>query len=130
MGVQVVWDNDEKTIVRYIFEERYTWDEFESAGRQHIEMMKTTDGPVGVILDYPKNVMPPMYALSIGREHVSRRDPRNYLIVVSTTSLLLRGLIGLFRRFYPKESEQIMLVASVEEARTLLAQHRPTQTAP
>lgn len=125
MGVQVMWDNDEKTIVRYIFEEHYSWDEFATTAQQHLEMMTTTDAPIGVILEYPKNMRPPLYALSIGKEYISRRDPRNYLIVVATTSPLLQGLIGLFKRFYPNDGEYIVIVSSVEEARRLLREHYP-----
>jgi hypothetical protein len=126
MSVKIVWDNEEKTIVRYIFGERYTWDEFEVAKRQHVEMMKEIEGPVGVILDYPPNMIPPIYALSVGKEQVSQRDPRNYLIVVATTSLIERALVGLFKRFYPKEGESILLVPTVEEARTLLKERYPS----
>ena len=38
MSVQVAWDNHEKTIVRYVFEGKWTWDEFYPAYNKAIEM--------------------------------------------------------------------------------------------
>jgi hypothetical protein len=51
VGLTVVWDNTEKTVVRFIYGETWTWEDFHSAISAANQMMDSVEHPVVSIVD-------------------------------------------------------------------------------
>lgn len=120
MGITVLWDNPEQTIIRYAFDRQWTWNDFYAAKTQTDEMIEAVQHPVGVIFELPANVLIPPNALSHGKEFIDSRHTNLYLIALASPSTFLRTLFTMFRQVYPAAAKRVNMVTTLEEARTLL----------
>jgi hypothetical protein len=46
MGIQVMWDDERKWAVRYVFTSKWSWDDLKNAFRDVHALMDTVDYPV------------------------------------------------------------------------------------
>ncbi|MCC6616862.1 MAG: hypothetical protein IT320_25540 [Anaerolineae bacterium] len=51
MGIAVQWDNAEQTVIRWDFEEAWTWDEFADSARVSSAMIASRESTINVILN-------------------------------------------------------------------------------
>ena len=63
MNIEVMWDNEEKTIDRYDYGKNWTWEDFSAANKQYEEMLTGVTHPVDVIANFTGGTPPPMGAL-------------------------------------------------------------------
>jgi hypothetical protein len=127
MGIQVVWDNPEKTIIRQTFDAIWTWSDFYAAKYRVDSMMNGVGQPVGLIFEMPPDVLMPPNVLSHGKNYIDTRHPSLYMIVISGTNIILESLFTIFRKIYPSTAERIEMVATIEEARAFLIKIYPAQ---
>jgi len=123
--IQVVWDNDEKTIVRWEFKGAWTWDEWYEATRYVLEMRATVmDHPcVPAIFDLKHSGNVPMGALPHARTAMEMMDPRDYVIITNSSGFV-RSLTEIFRHLNREFAEKVFVARTVEEARSIIAQRR------
>ncbi len=124
MGVQVQWDNPQKTILRYDFTGRWTWDEFYAAYNIAKILLSTTPHKVYFILhpldDISRRHTPPnamSHMISIWR----RTAPNAGKTVSVGGSMFSRTLFGMASKVNPKIAEMHAFAPSLDEARALLA---------
>ncbi len=122
MSVRVAWDNTAKTIVRYVFEGRWTWNEFYPAYDEAIAMEKSMPHRVHVIVDLRKGVGVPANAL-MHVKNISDKQPDNIgLTVLVTTSSFVHSLYQIGVKFYHKIGYYFRVVDSMDEAYTMIAE--------
>lgn len=129
MSIHVMWDNDEKTVVRYVYEGRWTWEDFEAARREAAELLKTVNHQVDVIVDVQDSKLLPNSAISRGRE-LSKSDPTVFanegITVIVGASTFVRAMYDMTVKIYPAltQKQGYRFVKGLAEARSLIEQHR------
>lgn len=122
MSVQVYWDNPRRTVLRWVFEDGWTWDDLIRAHAQGSAMMQEVLHSVDSIVDLsrshhlPPNVMS-MY--KIWRERLLLPENRGMTLVCGCSGAL-RMLIFTFGKISNFYSHDFSLVESVAEARAIL----------
>jgi hypothetical protein len=96
MGIEVVWDNEERTIIRHTYRGKWT-----GAYR-----------------------LPPKPS-SIFREIATFvQHPKVGTVVVTTDSVVVRAFVSIFSKLHPQARRKLLLVASEEEAYHRLSERR------
>jgi hypothetical protein len=122
MGVQVAWDNAEKTIVRYVFEGKWTWEEFFPVYDNAIAMEKSVPHRVHVILDLRKAIGVPANTLMQVKK-ISDKQPDNIgLNVLVTKSSFIHSLYQIGIKFYHKIDYYFRVAETIEAAYTMIDQ--------
>lgn len=103
MTITVQWDDEAKTIVRWVFDGKWTWDEYNRAMTESNERVRDVDHFVDAIMDLSHSNMLPSNVLS--NTHAARDEiqPKNirWIYIVSHQALL-KALINIFTRLYER----------------------------
>ncbi len=123
MAVHIQWDNSEKTVLRYDFEGRWTWQEFMAIFPQAKTMASTVQHTVHSIVnpldDKSRGYLPPNTLAQVVQLY--RGAPPNIgATVIVGGSEFFRTLNRLSRRFYPRIAERYQFADTLEEARSIL----------
>jgi hypothetical protein len=120
--VQVIWDDDGKTIIRFIFEAQWTWDEFIAAQKTAYEMAATVQHNVGIVIVEASTLPPEVLTKRNDFTLFTTRHPNVDIFVFVLTGSLLRGIVGLLMKFYSPAASLVVVVETLEEARMLVKQ--------
>lgn len=124
MAIEVVWDDEAQTVIRHIFPERWTWEEFFVAVDEAQAMIDTVPGPVGVIIDgRADNMQMPPNMLSNGRTLLSRSHPKTKIMVVVIKNPFINVMVMTLSRISGARGRALLSVDSIEEARRLVREH-------
>jgi hypothetical protein len=104
MSIDVSWDDDTRTIIRWDFGEKWTWDEFHEAFRLSNEMNNDRSYRVDVIPNAANSPHMPLGALSEFRRLDDQLPSNVKLIVVAGSSPFTRSMIELFGKIYRVQS--------------------------
>ena len=127
MGIQVLWDNPEKTIIRYDFSDSWTWDEFYQVRVEGNNMAESVSHPVVALINLQGQVSLASGALVQGKR-IARTKPENISMqVIVSTNGLIKSLFPVFTRLNPNLANSYRVVPTLEAARALAAE---LQTAP
>jgi hypothetical protein len=85
MSVQANWYNNEKTIVQYDFEGKWTWDEFYPEYEKALKMEKEQAHRVDVVLDFRKSLGIPSNALT-HLKNITDHQPENIGLSIFVTT--------------------------------------------
>ncbi len=121
MPIKVIWDNEEKTIVRHIFEGQWTWDEFEICTQESKALMESVDYTVQMILDVQKSPGMPQGFLSHMRTVTQKPHPNAGALALVGASSFIRAFTNVFLNVTPSNKRSFMMCATVDEAREWLA---------
>jgi hypothetical protein len=124
MPIQVQWDNEDKTILRYQYEGAWTWDDLYTALAQGYEWIDTVDHTVDIIIDLRQSSIIPSSALTHARNLDKHRHPRIGLTIAVGANRFIQLLADTFKRLVPSVASQYTLLATLDEARALIARNR------
>jgi hypothetical protein len=115
-----VWDNPEKYIVRWIYPEKWTWDDFYEAIQQRDELFSTVSHTVHVIVDVRHSSFIPSGVMARGR-YIStgnRRHPQEGITVIVGANAFIRGLYDVYSKVYTKlvKGIDVFFVTTLDEA--------------
>lgn len=103
MTITVQWDDESQTIVRWVFEGKWTWDEYNQAMTESNQRVRGVEHAVDAIMDLTHSNMLPANVLS--NTHAARDEiqPKNirWIYIVSHQALL-KALINIFTRLYER----------------------------
>jgi hypothetical protein len=123
VGVNVQWDNLEKTIIRYDFSGRWTWDEFYAAYEIAKAMLIGTTQKVYFIMNSTDEVSrkytPPnalTHMISIGRKAV----PNAGKVISVSGNAFTRVLFQMVSKVNPKLVDSYAFASTLEEARAMV----------
>jgi hypothetical protein len=125
MGIEVKWDDEEKTIIRHTYSGQFTWDELEAVNHELKAMLDSVDHRVDFIGDI-ENVKIPRDALSNYPKMASSpvfTHPNAGLAVMLGTSRFAETMLGLFGKVFYQTS-RIVTASTPEEAYEIIAAHR------
>ena len=122
MGISVVWDDVEHTVIRWDFAEGWTWDEFQTAFEHSVKMTEDMTRRVDVIpyVEAAKSIPPS--ALGQFNRITRQMPPITGLVVITGGNTLVNAMISTFRSVYRVGSWRT--ASTLDEARALIQQDR------
>lgn len=127
MGIQVLWDNPEKTIIRYDFSDPWTWDEFYQIRVEGNNMAESVSHPVVVLVNLQGQVSLASGALVQGKK-IAKTKPENISMqVIVSTNGLIKSLFPVFARLNPHLANSYRVVPTLEAARALAVELQHAQ---
>jgi hypothetical protein len=129
MSIKVVWDNSDRTILRYIFSEHWTREEYEAADEEAWEMLDKVRQPIGALVELPSEFVIPPQTLQPGKYFITIRHPRIYMTVLVGLNPIALTLFNTFRLMQPETTDFVDTAATLSEGRKLLTENYPTVSA-
>ncbi|HLY27346.1 MAG TPA: hypothetical protein VKQ72_13470 [Aggregatilineales bacterium] len=123
MGIQTIWDNEEKTIIRHVYEGVWTWRDFNTNLSRSRAMLDTVNHPVHVIIDTRSGKLLPDGSVSNLRSMTSGIHPNQGRTILVGTNLFVSRLYNAFFLAYCDQGPSLALAPSLETARAMLSEH-------
>lgn len=126
MGITVLWDNPEHTIIRFIYNGQWSLDNFYQALSESHQLLDTVTYRVGVIIDMENSKLVPNGVLSHGKNVSMRKHPNLGKSIIVGAGGLVRTLFDVYRKVYRTSFDDTAYVfaSTLDEARTLLLQQQ------
>ena len=126
MRISVEWDNDQHTILRWVFAARWAWEDYSAAQQQANQLLETIDHAVDVIGDLRNSSSLPANALTAYRGFVDSTAKNVDLIVLVGASRFVKALVSVFLQVMPGKipGTHIVFADTMERAYTLIAEHQ------
>ncbi len=129
MGVSTQWDNEEKTVIRYVYEGKWTWDEYYPEHQKAREMTKSVEHTVHVLVDVRNGALLPKGALTHSRSALTNKPENEGITIIVGANLFIQVMANAVRRIYPEPFKQYRFVSTIEEAYALLAEQKEQASA-
>jgi hypothetical protein len=125
MPIDVVWDDEAETIIRWNFSDPWNWQEFRAAFEKSMEIGGHLPYRVDVI-PYLANSRIPVPTGALGEfNRIARTTPKNVgLVVITGGNVLTRTIIDLFTQVYGKAAHNWHTIDSLDKARAMIADDR------
>lgn len=122
MAVKIVWDNDDKTVIRMEYTGRWKWEELYAATTQSHEMMDTVQHKVDFVHEWVRGAHVPANALVHSKNLIEKRHPNVGIVVLVWSNPLLKATWTAFSKVYSTLVKQYTFIfaSSIEEARAML----------
>jgi hypothetical protein len=125
MGIQVMWDDERKWAVRYVFAPKWSWDDLKNAFGDAHALMDTVDYPVQTILDLTQTNSLPEYAITqigkIGLSDLAHKNQSRLTVLVGMSAFVRAIISAAGKVFKPlNEHNDLRFVRTLEEARKLV----------
>ena len=122
-NIEVSWDDEAKTIVRYDFDFGWTWEELEIANKEFNILMKSVPHTVCAIAcqNYSQHYLPPNPVARIGALLALKTEQKALSVIVARSSLV-RSTLDIVMKIYPA-AINLRVVNTLDEARLLIRQY-------
>ena len=133
MAISVEWGNEEHTIVYWVFNGKWTWEEFSEVQRESNQLLLTVDHTVDVIGNLKRGPRLPANALSAYQGLLEHSAENTGLIVLVGSSNFVKAMVGVFTRLTSKKvpGSEFTFASTLREAYAIIEQHsknRPAST--
>ncbi|MBI1257226.1 MAG: hypothetical protein GC204_07120 [Chloroflexi bacterium] len=121
-NLEIGWDNPEHTVIRLTLHEGWNWSELYEVNKAIIEMMKSTDQTVHLLLDTTHiNRVPMGGVITHARNILGAYPPNCDMRILLTRNLLIQRLGSIFQSTFRADlGKRLHTVSSVEEAYRLI----------
>lgn len=124
MPAEVIWDNPEKNILRQIYIDPWTADDWINITYASNKMMDTVDYPVDIIIDGSQVKRIPAKILhAIGKTSLMIHPRQRYSVAIAS-STFAHNMFELVKKIRPKAVEHTELVSTLNEAYAILDKKR------
>lgn len=123
MPITTIWDNPEQSIIRYVYEGKWTLTEFHQAFDTAYKMMNTVDHKVHLIIDVQNSTILPSGILSQGRTATNRaKHPNHGIILIVGANGLIRAMFDIFKKIYGQnvDATSYQFASNLDEAYKIL----------
>jgi hypothetical protein len=121
MAIKVMWDDTAQRIVRYDFDEQWTWEDFFAAKKQAYRMIDEVARKVAVIMTTPTNVALPPNMLTHGLSALRNKHPNTLVVAFVITKPFLRAMLTTMSKVSRLAESSTVVVSTLDEARALVA---------
>jgi hypothetical protein len=133
MGIQVMWDDERKWAVRYVFAPKWSWEDLKNAFRDVHMLMDTVDYPVHSILDMTQTNALPEHAITqigkIGLSDMAHKNQSRLMVLVGMSAFVRAIISAAGKVFKPlNEHNDLRFVKTLEEARKLVEGQKAGET--
>ena len=124
MAVEVIWDNDEQTVIRYRLVGAWTWEEIRVAAATSNTMLDAAGRKIDFIYDMQGSTALPQNAITRMRGFIGKEHPLTGRSVVvgagkSMLIMLARSILGAVKKLYGTDWN-FAFADTLDEARGLL----------
>jgi hypothetical protein len=126
LSIEVVWDNDERTIIHYYFSRQWTWDDFFTAKENAYNMIDGQSHHVGVIMSGPREMAFPPNMLTHLRSALGNTHSNTKIVVVVIENAFLRAMINILIHAAKGSRSKLLIANTIEEARQAIREHLET----
>jgi hypothetical protein len=116
VSIEVSWDNDEQTILRYKFTGQWEWDEYLTCLSLGRNMMLSLDHYVCILNDFTESAFLPQGVISKVLNVMGTRPINTGMGIFMTTNATIEGFIGTLKNLYPPLETQYRLAKTEAEA--------------
>lgn len=124
MGVNVQWANPERTIIYFVFERQWSWDDMQDARAEQHAMLAEVPHLVDVIMDFTESSLLPRNPIAHLRGLSTGRPPNTGIVILVGANVLIQTVARMYGRLYSGEHLRFDAVPTREQARTLITVHR------
>ena len=122
MGIQVVWDDEGRSIIRWEFQATWDWDDFQRACDRSLEMARSVDYRIDVISYTSDTEKLPPGTLTHFKRVYDEHPENTHLIVITGGNVFVNSAIKMASRVYRIPSWRT--AKTLEEARDTITQDR------
>lgn len=125
MEISVQWDNEEKTILRVYYPERWIWPDLYDAVDRTQAMLNSVSHPVKILVDMSKSMFLPTGSTSHVSNMLTAPHANATVMVVVGASGYLKSFLEVFSEMFNPASNarKILLARTLEEGYELLNAH-------
>ena len=123
MSISVSWDNPQKTVIRYLVEGEWGWDDLQAANGEMNKLLETINHQANILLVLHNTSLVPNEVFSRFKRSMRTRHPRlGSVMVFVGAPRLVRMLTETFTRLYGRRAGLVFEFAETEEeGRRILA---------
>lgn len=130
MPVHITWGNEGKTYTVFEFEGKWTWDEYNKARAEGIDMVNSVSHMVNLIVDYSHSSFFPNNMLSNFGSSLEKVPKSFDLAVIVTESKFVLALANMIAKLPFSRGVRFKVVKTMEQAHAILAEYDKTGKAP
>jgi hypothetical protein len=123
MAIKVFWDDEEKRIIRLVFEpntNNWTWAELVAGRNQGDALAASVRHKVGMIIEEPRTI--PSEILKTDFSQFNQSHPNMVVMVIVANLPMVRAIVSLVMKASPRAASLIVIVKSLDEARAIVRQ--------
>ncbi len=133
MGIEVRWDNEAKTIIRYIYDGRWTWEELDGARDAAAKLEESVSDRINVIVDVQNSKLLPNGTISRARQVATTAPashPKEGITVIVGAGAFVRSIYDVMHKVYPEiiQRRGLFLAKSLDEAHSIIERETQAQT--
>ncbi len=121
MRIELIWDNPEKTILRFRRKKNWTIDDYHKAIDEAVAMLEELDHKVHVIQDATEEPRMPPHALMHFKTGNTKLAPYSKHTAIVGDDAFMQALFDMFKRLNVAMSGNYIMVNTVEEAHAAFA---------
>lgn len=118
MAIQVQWDNPEKTVLCYYFDQRWSWEEFFAARDQALDMIGGVTHKVGVIMVTPPDIVLPSNLLTHSLTSLRHTHPNTVIVVFIAGKPFLNMMLSAMSKIL--QSDNMAMANTLDEAHAII----------
>lgn len=133
MGIELYWDNDERTVMLCEITGSWTWDEMYQTLEKIKKVTDAADYEIGAILDVSQGISVPggtiftPTALEHAKRMLKMGEGGTGPVVIVGANPMIRTIYQTFHNLDRKALGNVRFAATVDEARAMLAQRQPAR---
>jgi hypothetical protein len=118
--IDVIWDNDDKTVMRWEFHQGWMWEDVPSAAKQTHEMLATVHHEVSIIYNANRTSFPLGNALQNLRYLMERNPSYKGMTVIANANGFAMQLFQIILKVFRSREGKLIFADSLTHARNLL----------
>ena len=122
MGLHIYWEDEQRIIIRQVYDMTWTWDEFLKAFEKIRELGREVDYPIGMISELGNIRSVPPNAIVYGARGIRSLPPNIALTVMVTHSQLAQSLLNIIMK--AAQFKNIQTAQTVEAAHEMVIERR------
>lgn len=127
MPINVEWDNEERTIIRYDIRDPWHLPEYSRALFHTWSMIESVEHSVHVVVDFTHAMSFPRNLLSNAASTNNQLHPRQGLVIGIKVSPYLQMMVRVATRVFPRLGHNVFFVATLQDAYTLIKTYEARQ---
>ena len=128
MSIQVAWDDQEKTIIRFDFDGKWNWYGYEMAVGESFGLIESVTHPVDFIFNMQRSATLPDGATFYLKRTLELAPSSQSKLVIAHADHWAKANVTLFCKIYKKLSGRLLTAHTLGDARKLLTE--PVAPAP
>jgi len=120
MGIKILWEDRSKTVMRQVYEGRWTVDDYRNAVDTTRKLLNGLGHTVHIIVDVTASARTPSNLLSVMRYVETQVAPNQGMVVVVGADAYTQSILSIAKRIAPRATGNTSIVNSLEDARAMI----------